>query len=184
MRGIYDLIRTSADGGDVLVVDCLSRVQPYGLRALGSIRPYLDRVHIARAFTAYQLRAIAEGLDGWTAAHRPSTVIIVGAEAILTDVPGPERPFVRGRVLKHAKRLARTPGVRAILVEARAASGPLDRPGSRRAARPAPGAAPAAAGGEGGGLLPYAEGGVSDAPETAPGEPDAAGRAAPPEGVV
>jgi len=116
MAGIYSLIRSAADEGHVLVLDCLSRIEPYGLRAMGSIRPYLDTVHIARAFTAHQLRTMADGLEPWVSDHSPATLIIVGMGSMLEDVDEGERPFIRGHVLKSGKRLART-GTRVIFVE-------------------------------------------------------------------
>jgi hypothetical protein len=117
MTGIYSLIRSSAAEGHVLVLDCLSRVEPYGLRAMGSIRPYLDSVHIKRAFTSHQLRSMAGGLDAWASGNSPATLIIVGMGSILEDVDEGERAFIRGYVLKNAKRLARTRGARVIFVE-------------------------------------------------------------------
>ncbi len=116
MAGIYSLIRGAADEGHVLVLDCLSRIEPYGLRSMGSIRPYLDTIHITRAFTAHQLRTMAGGLDGWISEHSPATLIIVGMTSILEDVEEDERPFIRGHVLKSGKRLARN-GARVIFVE-------------------------------------------------------------------
>jgi len=116
IAGIYSLIRSAADEGHVLVLDCLSRIEPYGLRSMGSIRPYLDTVHITRAFTAHQLRTMAGGLDDWVSDHSPATLIIVGMTSILEDVEEDERPFIRGHVLKSGKRLARA-GARVIFVE-------------------------------------------------------------------
>jgi len=106
-------VASALAGGRVSLLEGANRFQPYrvGERARGfGVEPdqVLDRIRLARAFTAYQLVAL---VDGWAAEvrRRPPTILVLHGVADLLaseEVPAEEREPLFHHVAETLRELA------------------------------------------------------------------------------
>ena len=85
--------RTACNGQDVILVDGANSFNPYAVsRAVKSMgfepRQALSRIHVARAFTEYQMDAIISGLDEAVTRWRPSLVAVLYLSALFSTQDG------------------------------------------------------------------------------------------------
>jgi hypothetical protein len=101
------LDRVFAGTGDAYWVDAAGTAQTTRLRELAPDQRYLDRIHVARGFTAYQQTSLLDRLAGEQVTS-PSVVVVTGIDRLYRDSDSST---------KHAKQLL----VRSIAALARAA---------------------------------------------------------------
>jgi hypothetical protein len=116
---------TLTEGGDVLWVEAANRFDLYAFTETAkrwglNPQPYLRRLHIARAFTLYQLDTLCtDGLDAALGKHPDALTVLSDPLALCwdADIPGAEARRVVTR-LAHGIRRLRQRGHRLVMTSA------------------------------------------------------------------
>ncbi len=110
---LFRLCAASSGGGrDVLFVDGWNNFDPYAVsrmvKSFGGDRTALSRIHVARAFTEYQMDALMGNLEEALARWRPSVLAVSHLPSLFSGADG-QRLFEP--VLTHLRSLTASSGV-------------------------------------------------------------------------
>jgi len=83
---------SAADGRDVLFVDGWNNFDPYAvsrmIKSFGGDRTALSRIHVARAFTEYQMEALIGGLEEALTRWKPSVLAVSYLPSLFSGTDG------------------------------------------------------------------------------------------------
>jgi len=117
-KRLTELAARLSETGHVLYVDCANRFDPYELFRTSRDESCLERVHVCRPFTAYQLRELVfQKLEPAIQYLGSQAMLFAGIDSYGTEGPMDEKELIliRERVVARIASLAKDYGIYAAI---------------------------------------------------------------------